>query len=233
MSRKLVDTDNASDRSASVPAGEFSAWLSCTEASLRSGDGGADVPCGACRGCCRSSMFIHIRPEETQTLRRIPRALLFPAPGLPKGHVLMGYGDQGQCPMFVNNQCSIYEDRPQTCRDYDCRVFAATGVLVDAETQPEIARRVQEWAFTYAAEEGREKDRSVKAAAAFLTKNKDLFPSGSLPGYPVQLAALAVRVRRVISQMSARDHRDKAPLGDAAIASGILEEIREDTPGRK
>jgi Fe-S-cluster containining protein len=178
-------------------------------------------------------MFIHIRPEETQTLRRIPRALLFPAPGLPKGHVLMGYGDQGQCPMFVNNQCSIYEDRPQTCRDYDCRVFAATGVLVDAETQPEIARRVQEWAFTYAAEEGREKDRSVKAAAAFLTKNKDLFPSGSLPGYPVQLAALAVRVRRVISQMSARDHRDKAPLGDAAIASGILEEIREDTPGRK
>jgi Fe-S-cluster containining protein len=178
-------------------------------------------------------MFIHIRPEETQTLRRIPRALLFPAPGLPKGHVLMGYGDQGQCPMFVDNQCSIYEDRPQTCRDYDCRVFAATGILVDVETQPEIARRVKEWAFTYVGEEGREEDRSVKASAAFLMNNRDLFPPGSLPGYPVQLAALAVRVHRVISGMTTRDRKDRAPIADAAIASAILEEIREDTQKRK
>ena len=78
-------------------------------------------------------MFIHIQPEETQTLQRIPRALLFPAPGLPKGHVLMGYCDKGQCPMLVDNQCSIYEHRPQTCRDYDCRVFAATGISVDQQ----------------------------------------------------------------------------------------------------
>jgi Fe-S-cluster containining protein len=81
-------------------------------------------------------MFIHISPEETRTIQRIPRELLFPAPGKPKGHVLMGYTDQGYCPMLVAGECSIYEDRPQTCRDYDCRVFAATGISVDPRTQP-------------------------------------------------------------------------------------------------
>jgi hypothetical protein len=74
-----------------VSAGEFSQWLHATEAMLESGNGAANVPCGSCRGCCRSSMFIHIRPEETQTIQRIPRRLLVPAPGLPKGHLLMGY----------------------------------------------------------------------------------------------------------------------------------------------
>jgi len=99
-------------------------------------------------------MFIHIEPAETQTIQRIPRALLFPAPGLPKGHVLMGYSDKGHCPMLVGNKCSIYEDRPQTCRDYDCRVFAATGVPVD-QSQTEIADRVKAWAFHYESEASR------------------------------------------------------------------------------
>jgi hypothetical protein len=166
------------------------------------------------------------------TLRRIPRALLFPAPGLPEGHVLMGYGDKGQCPMLVDNQCSIYEDRPQTCRDYDCRVFAATGVLVDIETQPEIARRVKEWVFTFAGEEGRDDARRVKAAAAFLMGNRDLFPQGSLPSYPVQLAALAVRVYRVISGMMEKKHPDREPIADSVIASAVMEELRKGSRGR-
>src|SRR5438876_3207286 len=54
-----------------APAGDFSEWLRSTEASLRSGQSGADVPCGACRGCWRSFMFIHIKPEETRTIQRI------------------------------------------------------------------------------------------------------------------------------------------------------------------
>ena len=29
--------------------------------------------------------------------------------------------------------CSIYDHRPRTCRTFDCRVFAAAGVAVDAD----------------------------------------------------------------------------------------------------
>jgi Fe-S-cluster containining protein len=161
-------------------------------------------------------MFIHIGPEETRTIQRIPRALLFPAPGLAKGHVLMGYTDKGHCPMLIDNECSIYEDRPQTCRDYDCRVFAATDVPVDP-AQVEIAARVNAWAFEYESEEGREEHRIVKEAAAFLQKNRDLFPQGSIPSYPVQVAALAVRIYRLFSVDSG--------TSDASIAIAILREL--------
>lgn len=213
---------DASGDPVGVPAGNFSEWLRGAEASLRSGKGGTAVPCGTCTACCRSSMFIHIQPEETKTIQRTPRALLFPAPGLPEGHVLMGYNDQGHCPMLVDNQCSIYEDRPQTCRSYDCRVFAATGVPVDQQTQPDIAQRVKTWVFNYENEESRKEHRILKDAAAFLRKNGDLFPQGSLPSHPAQLAALAVRIYRVFSGATAQANNGASAMSDAAIAHAVL-----------
>lgn len=70
-----------------LPAGGFSSWLRRTRVALLEEDG-ADVPCGECSACCTTSHFVHVRPEETQTLARISRELLFPAPGLPDGNVL-------------------------------------------------------------------------------------------------------------------------------------------------
>jgi uncharacterized protein len=224
MSNQQEGNNEASSGPTRVSAGRFSEWLRVTESSLRSGKGGADVPCGACKGCCRSSMFIHIKPEEAQTIQRIPRVLLFPAPGLPKGHMLMGYSDKGHCPMLVDNQCSIYEYRPQTCRDYDCRVFAATGVPVNQQTQAEIADRVKAWVFHYESAESREEHRILKEAAAFLHKNRDLFPRGSLPSYPVQLGALAVRIYRLFSAMTSKD---ASAMPDAAIAHAIMSALSE------
>ena len=213
---------DASGQPIGIHAGNFSAWLRDAEASLRSGNGGADVPCGTCRGCCRSSMFIHIEPEETQTIARIPRSLLFTAPGRPKGRLLMGYNDKGHCPMLVDNQCSIYEHRPRTCRDYDCRVFAATGISVDHQTQAEIAQRVNAWVFSYESEESREEHRIVKEAAAFLQHNRNLFPPESLPGYPVQLAVLAVRIWKLFRELAAKSHNDVPSMPDAAVAHAIM-----------
>jgi uncharacterized protein len=136
--------------------------------------------------------------------------------------VLMGYDDKGQCPMFVDNQCSIYEDRPQTCRDYDCRVFAATGIAVEREIQPEIAQRVAAWEFSYESEGGSEEHRLLKEAAAFLSANRDLFPQGSLPSYPVQLAALAVRVYRLFAELKAKSHGHGSVMADTAIARDLV-----------
>src|SRR5262249_55734209 len=126
---------------------------------------------------------------------------------------------------------SIYECRPQTCRDYDCRVFAATGVPVDQQTQAEIADRVNAWVFRYESEESRKEHRMVKEAAAFLQKNRDLFPQGSLPTYPVQLAALAVRIYRLFSDMTAPVRNGAHVLPDADIARAILIALGEpETP---
>ena len=73
-----------------LAAGDLSAWLGEMQAAIR-GDHAAAVPCGTCTACCTSSQFIHIGPDERETLAHIPNELLFPAPRLPRGHVLMGY----------------------------------------------------------------------------------------------------------------------------------------------
>jgi len=80
-----------------LPAGAFSSWLRSMRVALQRG-GEADVPCGGCSACCTTSHFVHVRPDESRSLARIPRELLFPATGLPAGNVLMGYDEQGRCP---------------------------------------------------------------------------------------------------------------------------------------
>ena len=96
-------------------------------------------------------MFIHIEPDEIDTLAHIPNALLSPAPQLPRGHVVLGHDERGHCPMLIDGACSIYEHRPRTCRTYDCRVFTATAVdPVDGDDRKVlIGERVRRWRFTY------------------------------------------------------------------------------------
>jgi Fe-S-cluster containining protein len=115
---------------ASIPGGEFTAWLANMRAAI-AGKQDSKVPCGTCTACCTSSQFVHIGPDETDTLAHIDARLLFPAPRMPRGHVVMGYDERGHCPMLIDDVCSIYEHRPRTCRTYDCRVFPAAGIEPD------------------------------------------------------------------------------------------------------
>ncbi len=166
------------------PAGEFSAWLAELQGALR-GERGSDVPCAGCTACCTSSQFVHIGPDETATLARIPAALLFPAPGLPRGHVVLGYDERGHCPMLIDGQCSIYEHRPRTCRTYDCRVFPAAGIEAD---KPLIAARARQWRFDHPGPGDRVAHDAVQAAAAYLAAD-----AGG-PANPTQRAVLAVEI---------------------------------------
>lgn len=147
-----------------MDAGPFGPWLAEMGAALRGeGDGVVAVPCAGCTACCTSGQFVHIGPDEADTLARIPPALLAPAPRLPPGHVVLGYDEHGRCPMLVDGACSIYEHRPRACRVYDCRVFAAAGV---EPSKPLIAERVRRWRFSYPTPADRAAHDRVRAAAA-------------------------------------------------------------------
>jgi Fe-S-cluster containining protein len=148
-----------------VPAGRFSVWLAGMERAL-AGEADADVPCGSCTACCTSSQFVHIEPDEVDTLARVPAELRFPAPRLPAGHVLLGYDERGHCPMLVDGACSIYEHRPRTCRTYDCRVFPAAGVEIDDDRQRAIASRARRWHFDLTTARDRQEAAAVRSAAA-------------------------------------------------------------------
>jgi Fe-S-cluster containining protein len=155
-----------------LAAGDFSSWLTAMQAALR-GEADADVPCAGCTACCTASQFVHIAPDETDTLAHIPPELLFPAPRLPRGHVVLGYDERGHCPMLVDGRCSIYEHRPRTCRIYDCRIFPAAGLEIDGEEKVLIAHRVGRWRFSYPTPADEADHDAVRAAAASLAEQHD------------------------------------------------------------
>jgi len=202
-----------------LPAGGFSCWLRRTLVALAE-EGEADVPCGECSACCTTSHFVHVGPEETQTLARIPRELLFPAPGLPAGNVLMGYDEHGRCPMLTGGRCSIYEQRPLTCRTYDCRVFAAAGIAADSDP---ITRQARRWRFSHPTRDDRDQHAAVRAAARFVRERAECFPGGAAPRDPVHVALLAIDAYGVFLERGDEPGATAQASSDLDVARAVME----------
>lgn len=195
-------------------AGDFSSWL--LEVGNAS-EGGIDVPCGDCTACCTSSQFIHIAPDETEALARIPDDLQFPAPGRPEGTVVLGYDERGHCPMLVGGGCSIYEHRPRTCRSYDCRVFSAAGLEPDDEAKQAITERTRRWRFAHPTAEDHRQHAAVRNAAEFIGANAGRFPDGVIPRDPTQRAVLAVGLHEMF--LAVGTAADSSPSVDVVAAA--------------
>lgn len=199
-----------------LPAGNFSAWLHQMEHTSETATG-MNVPCGECNACCRSSYFINIGVQETETLARIPRELLSAAPGLAKGNMVMGFTENGHCPMLVDNSCSIYEHRPLTCRNYDCRIFPATSIEMVEDDKALISQRTRRWRFSYPTQLDRDEHSAVQAAAKFLTERAERLDA-HVPGNSTQLALLAIKVHDVFLDLSDEDGSRPA---DCVVAEAI------------
>ena len=176
-----------------LAAGAFSAWADSAR-DAQFGDADVAVPCNGCTACCRSSFFVHIGPDETATLRRIPPALLVRAPGLPDGYKVLGYDEHGHCPMLVDDRCSIYEDRPRTCRTFDCRLLSAAGLEPDGPGQGALAEQVVRWRFDIGTPRDRSARDAMRAAVAYLEAHPECFEPGRNPVNAVQRSVTALAV---------------------------------------
>ncbi len=192
---------NKNNPTQTFAVGSFTQWLNELIGSLE-GQNDTNVPCGECVACCTSSYFIHLKPTDKQTLRHIPKNIIFPAPGLPKGHFLLGYDENGHCPMFKENKCSIYNYRPETCRQYDCRVYAATGFSLENEKKPLISSQTKHWKFDISSASDAEAMQAVKLAAKFITEHYAYFPAGFIPSSIPQQAIMAIRIYTVFIGLS-------------------------------
>ena len=190
-----------------IPAGAFSEWLHAMRRAL-SGGPGMDVACGDCVGCCTSSYFIKVRPHEIRALAAIDARFLEDAPG-PAPARLMGYLSNGHCPMYAGHGCSIYQDRPETCRTYDCRVFTAAGMPAGGAEKSVINARVARWRFEFPTDMDRRERAAVQAAANFLRQHPVRFPGGHVPSRASEIAVLAVKTYEVFLDPP-RDDRDIA-----------------------
>ena len=198
-------------------AGEFGPWLDRTDSVLRDKQP-ASVPCGRCTGCCRGSFFIEIAPHETATLARIPAPLLFGAPGLPDGHKVMGFDKNGHCPMLVDDACSIYADRPATCRQFDCRTQVAAGIVDTDQAKSPVAQQVLRWHFAVGSDEARASLAAIRRAARFMLRHPDVIPGCDHSAS--RLAGEAIVWREVFLDGS---------LSDEALRAALLRRVR---PGR-
>lgn len=85
----------------------------------------SDVPCGSCNLCC-VLLSPHLTVEEISS-GKYPISLVQPdekilaIDPLAGPIVTMFKNKHGGCAMFLDNKCSIYEDRPIACRQFDCR----------------------------------------------------------------------------------------------------------------
>jgi Fe-S-cluster containining protein len=204
------------ETSAPLPAGNFSQWLRDMRAALSS-RGGMNVACGDCRGCCVSAYYVKVRAHETGALARIGAENLEPGPPGDPGTRLMGFQSNGHCLMLRDGNCSIYPDRPETCRSYDCRVFTAAGMKAGAD-KPVINLRVARWAFEYPTERDRDEQRAVSAAASYLRQHPVRFPGGHVPSRPSEVAVLAVKAYTVFLD---------PPDTDTGISAAMVAAIQE------
>jgi hypothetical protein len=176
--------------SARVAAGAFGEWLAAMREVLR-GERDADVPCGSCVGCCVSSYPIPLRPEDELARTQVPEQWLL-GPARAGERWLMGFREDGSCPFLSQRCCSIYAGRPQTCRDYDCRIYAAAGLLPDGG-RPVIAERVGAWEFGFSSRQDNADAEAVRQAAQFIRANQALFPPAMRAGSATAAAVLAVK----------------------------------------
>jgi hypothetical protein len=123
--------------------------------------------------------------------------------------------------MLVDEKCSIYDDRPLACRQYDCRVFAATGLSVSAEGKPAIDQQGRRWRFAHLGATDRLQHDAVKEAASFLRDHADEFPTGLLPQNATQLAMVAVLVHALFLD----DNR--LELDSRGLVNRIVQELNE------
>ncbi len=212
-------TDDAKE---TLDAGPFGEWLSHIQGAIR-GEHDSEVPCGACTGCCRSSQFIHIGPDETDALAHIPRQLLFPAPRAPHGHVVMGYDEAGCCPMLIDDRCSIYEHRPSTCRTYDCRVFEAAGLdLLDDPDKMPIAIRATRWRFEHVQPSDDALHQAVRAAAQFLRDHHDELPPELAPVTTTHRAVVAIKTHQAFLREVPADVQELLPEPSIHVVTAAL-----------
>lgn len=203
-------------------AGVFSVWLSGIRDSIQNNIA-IEVPCGNCHACCTSSLFIHIKHEETQTLRNISKNLLFDAPYLSESSYLLGYLFNGNCPLFKENRCSIYESRPNTCKKFDCRIFTAAGLKADDHFKSQISNQAERWEFSFPNEIDKIEFKALNRTVNFIKENKELFPVEIFPALNSELAILSIKVyKALINDLSNQNTIEIKKI----IVNNILRELK-------
>jgi Fe-S-cluster containining protein len=78
-----------------------------------------EVPCGTCSLCC-TYIGIKLKPADYDVNGK-PRFIVMPTQPEEGGHYLGFNNDEKRCVYLHKGLCAIHNDKPETCRAFDCR----------------------------------------------------------------------------------------------------------------
>jgi Fe-S-cluster containining protein len=100
------------------------------------GDAGP-VPCRGCSACC---YYDGIPVDNKRDRRRLPHLLTERS---PDGELVLQRRPDGACVHLGERGCTVYGQRPAVCRTFDCRAFAAMGLVEYCDPN----HRIPDWEF--------------------------------------------------------------------------------------
>jgi len=127
--------------------------------------------------------------------------------------------------MLTKDGCAIYAHRPQTCRKYDCRAFAAAGIRLGDGPQSAVDERIWQWRFDYPTELDAQRHSAVRRAAAFLQRCSDLFPGYWMLVDPGQMAKAAVISHELFLEVNVAPLRVTSRPADGELVEAIVRRL--------
>jgi|SRR5271169_6305341 Putative zinc- or iron-chelating domain len=95
------------------------------------------VTCGACAACC---YYSGIPVDAKRVRRRLPHLL---TERNADGDFVLRHRADGACIHLGQWGCTVYDQRAAVCRSFDCRAFAAMGIVEHCAP----GHRTPDWEF--------------------------------------------------------------------------------------
>ena len=80
------------------------------------GEGMKPLKCGNCSTCCQWGDDKSLRPVLDNNELKL-------ASVYHEGQFVLASNSKGDCIYLIKGKCSVYEDRPEQCRTFDCRIL--------------------------------------------------------------------------------------------------------------
>lgn len=81
------------------------------------------VPCGGCSACCHyAGIPVDMKRDKGRLLHLLTERTR-------DGDLVLQQRADGACIHLGKQGCTVYEHRPAVCRSFDCRAFAAMGIV--------------------------------------------------------------------------------------------------------
>jgi Fe-S-cluster containining protein len=114
------------------PFGSVTTFLREHDAGVRAG--ATKTPCGTCTACCVSKEWAAV-PLSAEEAERFADCAHYSA-----GTWLLDRKPDGSCVKLIEGKCSVYQQRPRTCRLFDCRWAALIEAICRFGVADELAR---------------------------------------------------------------------------------------------